>query len=214
MWFNHQTFFTEYENGFNVRLSAPQVSGLDRLLGFVQLDPDVFDVRWVAYMFATVKHECADTWQPIPERGNDTWFKQYEMPSAKAKRLGNTQPGDGARYKGRGYVQLTGRANYASMGSQMGLGNALIDDPDRALDPLTAYRVMSLGMRKGFFTHKKLADFINANGADYLGARRIINGQDQADKIRGYSVILESALRASLTDADVPVQQAEPETAS
>lgn len=213
MWFNHQTFFTEYENGFKVRLSAPQVSGLDRLLGFVQLDSDVNDVRWVAYMFATVKHECADTWQPIPERGNDAWFRQYDPPSAKAKRLRNTQPGDGARFKGRGYVQLTGRGNYESMGAQMGLGNALTTDPDRALDPLTAYRVMSLGMRKGFFTGKKLADFINDNGTDYQDSRRIINGQDQAEKIQEYAKTLEAVLRASLTDAETHPEQAEPATA-
>jgi hypothetical protein len=214
MWFSHQAFFTEYENGFHARLSAPQVSGLDRLLGFVQLDPDVQDVRWVAYMFATVKHKCADTWQPIPERGNDAWFRQYDPPTAKSKRLGNTQIGDGARFKGRGYVQLTGRANYASMSTQIGLGNALTTDPDRALDTLTAYRVMSSGMRKGSFTGKRLADFINDKGADYLDSRRIINGQDQAAKIEGYAKTLEAVLRASLTDAEKAPEQAQPATAS
>lgn len=48
--------------------------------------------------------------------------------------LGNTQPGDGVRYKGRGLFQLTGRANYAAFGPRIGIPD-LVDNPDRAADP-------------------------------------------------------------------------------
>lgn len=47
--------------------------------------------------------------------------------------LGNTKPGDGRRFKGRGLLQLTGRANYQSMGQQLGID--LIKDPARAAEP-------------------------------------------------------------------------------
>ena len=47
--------------------------------------------------------------------------------------LGNTQPGDGKRYKGRGYIQLTGRANYAKYGKIV--GQDLVNNPELAKDP-------------------------------------------------------------------------------
>jgi len=48
--------------------------------------------------------------------------------------LGNIQPGDGVRYKGRGLFQLTGRANYAAFGPKIGIPD-LVDQPERAADP-------------------------------------------------------------------------------
>jgi putative chitinase len=53
--------------------------------------------------------------------------------------LGNTQPGDGFRYRGRGYIQLTGRANYQTAGRALGLD--LENNPDSAADPEVALRV-------------------------------------------------------------------------
>ncbi len=53
--------------------------------------------------------------------------------------LGNTQPGDGERFKGRGYIQLTGRANYAAAGKALGLD--LIKNPELASRPENAARV-------------------------------------------------------------------------
>jgi putative chitinase len=53
--------------------------------------------------------------------------------------LGNTHPGDGRRYKGRGLIQLTGRANYASAGKKLSLD--LIDSPDLAATPATSLEI-------------------------------------------------------------------------
>ncbi|WP_225548122.1 glycoside hydrolase family 19 protein [Chromobacterium violaceum] len=57
----------------------------------------------------------------------------YEPPSAKAQALGNTQPGDGFRYRGRGLIQITGRANYAKVGAALLL--PLIDQPELLEQP-------------------------------------------------------------------------------
>ena len=48
--------------------------------------------------------------------------------------LGNTQPGDGVRFKGRGLFQLTGRANYAAFGPKIGIPD-LVSNPEKAADP-------------------------------------------------------------------------------
>lgn len=199
MWFNHQVFFGAYEERFG-QLSAPKRAGLDALLGFIQLDPEVAEMRWAAYMLATVKHECADQWVPVCEWGNDACFYKYEAHSPIGAQLGNCEPGDGKRYKGRGYVQITGRSNYQKLGRRIGIGNALVDEPDRALDPLIAYRIMSVGMREGLFTGRRLEQFINVDDTDYLEARRVINGTDQAATIAAYALGLEQALYIALDD--------------
>src|SRR3954454_14926288 len=55
------------------------------------------------------------------------------------KDLGNTEPGDGKRYKGRGPIQLTGRANYRAAGKALGID--LEGHPERAKGPDVAFRI-------------------------------------------------------------------------
>jgi putative chitinase len=199
MKFNHTTFFNGYREKYG-KLNQTQVSGLDNLLGYIELDPDVTDIRWAAYMLATVKHECADTYQPITERGAKSYFNKYEPGTSIGKNLGNRVAGDGYLYRGRGYVQITGRANYQRMSGVLGLTGEddLILHPDHALHPDVAYRIMSYGMRNGSFTSKKLGNYINGTACDYTNARRIINRLDQAAKIKGYAVNFETLLKNSL----------------
>lgn len=54
--------------------------------------------------------------------------------------LGNTEDGDGRRYKGRGFIQLTGRANYRSYGERLGLD--LLNKPESACEPTAAARIL------------------------------------------------------------------------
>lgn len=199
MKFNHTTFFNGYREIYG-KLNQTQVSGIDNLLGYIELDNDVSDIRWAAYMLATIKLECADTFQPITERGAKSYFNKYETGTPIGKRLGNTVPGDGYLFRGRGYVQITGRANYQKMSTALGLtgDDDLIIHPDHALHPDVAYRIMSYGMRMGSFTGKKLSDYINATNCDYKSVRRIINGQDRAVDIKGYAVNFEAVLNTSL----------------
>ncbi|HNX94901.1 MAG TPA: glycoside hydrolase family 19 protein [Holophaga sp.] len=91
---------------------------------------------------ATVAVETARTFQPIHEYGGPAYFtKHYE---GRAD-LGNSLAGDGVRYHGRGFVQLTGRVNYHKVGAALGL--PLEENPDLALDPAHAARILAWFVR-------------------------------------------------------------------
>ena len=68
--------------------------------------------------------------------------RRYEPPGKLATDLGNTETGDGKRFKGRGPIQITGRANYRRYGDLLGVD--LIADPPRAALPEVAFRVAGL----------------------------------------------------------------------
>lgn len=83
--------------------------------------------------------------------------------------LGNQGPPDGARFRGRGFVQLTGRSNYLVYGKQLGL--PLAADPDRALEPTMAGRLLA-----AFLADRKLAIKAALLEGDLVRARRLVNG--------------------------------------
>ncbi|MDB5409026.1 MAG: Phage endolysin [Rhodospirillales bacterium] len=86
------------------------------------------------------------------------------------KDLGNKGPPDGDSFKGRGFVQLTGRANYAKFGPLVGVEN-LVDAPDQANDPDVAARLLA-----AFIDAKKAALATALAGGDLAAARRLVNG--------------------------------------
>lgn len=188
MNFDRKRFFDAYRSEFGP-LDQSQVDGINALLEFFESDLEMTLLEWIAYAMATIKHETAHTFRPIEEFASG---KKYEG----RRDLGNTKPGDGPRYKGRGYVQITGRRNYALFSGI--LQQPLVNEPGLALVPAHAYQILSIGMREGKFTGKKLADYIGDQKIDYLNARRIINAIDKAWVIKKYAENFEKVLRASL----------------
>jgi putative chitinase len=188
-------FFQAYRSHFGP-LIQEQVNGLNFLLESLQADTKLTVIRWAAYMFATTKHETADTFLPIIERGQRAYFNKYEPGTKIGKNLGNTVAGDGYLFRGRGYVQITGRSNYKNFSSITGVD--LLANPEKALEPNIAYQIMSHGMRNGSFTGKGLGKYINDSGCDYVEARRIINGTDRASLIAGYAQKFESIFKEAI----------------
>jgi putative chitinase len=91
----------------------------------------------IAHWLGQAAHETG-RFQFLTEVGDAAYFARYDG----RKDLGNTQPGDGAKYRGRGLFQITGRANYARYGAKLNLD--LIDDPAQAADPGVAVRTACL----------------------------------------------------------------------
>lgn len=141
--------------------------------------------KWTAYALATADRETAGTMRPIREMGGNAYLTRlYDVTGRdpdRARKMGNTAPGDGVRYCGRGYVQLTWKANYAKAGKL--LGYPLAGNPDLAMRPDIAAAIMVRGMEEGWFTGKKLADYITTAKTDFVNARKIINGLDHAGEI-------------------------------
>jgi len=159
-------------------------------------------IAYTAYALATAYHETAATMQPIKEYGGRSYFmNNYDVTGKnpdRARKYGNTAVGDGARYFGRGYVQLTWKLNYAK--AEKELGYKLVSNPDLALDPKVAAAIMVRGMQEGWFTGKKLAHYFDcplATRAQFAQARKIINGTDKAELIAGYALKFQDALAAA-----------------
>jgi len=159
-------------------------------------------ISWTAYALATAYLETAHTMQPIMEYGGKAYFhRMYDIEGsrpAKARELGNTSPGDGCKYCGRGYVQLTGKANYARAGRALGID--LVNNPDLAMQADVAADIMTRGMEEGWFTGKRCSDYLPkvgyAGSGPFKNARRIINGTDRADDVASYALEFQKALGA------------------
>ncbi len=85
--------------------------------------------------------------------------------------LGNRGPHDGASFKGRGFVQLTGRANYEQYGRTLGLGTQLVATPSCANDPLIAAQVLTRFLKDRELKIKRA--LLEKN---YAQARKYVNG--------------------------------------
>lgn len=163
---------------FGGNLSSPAVSNIDAIIDEWERR-NLTDLRWLAYMFATVLAECGRNMAPIDEIGK-----------GRGHRYG--VPVNGRVYYGRGYVQLTWDYNYRKMGELLGVD--LLGNPELALRPDIASKILFEGMIRGSFTGKKLSDYFNATKADWVNARRIINGTDRANEIAGYGRQFYAAL--------------------
>ena len=121
-----------------------------------------------AYVLATVEHETAGTWAPVKEA--------FWKDEAWRKRNFRYFP-----FYGRGYVQLTWRANYKKYSRIVGVD--LESEPDLVMEPGLSAFILVHGFVNGTFTGKKITDYIDEKKCDFRHARKCINGMDRASLI-------------------------------
>jgi predicted chitinase len=137
-----------------------------------------------AAFLAQIAHETGG-FKWFRELGNDAYFERYEGRTD----LGNTQPGDGPRYRGRGFIQITGRANYTKAGQALGLD--LVNHPQLAETPEVGARIAAWFWQSHGLN--ALADQAD-DAAFQTITRRINGGLNGLDDRRAYYARARSVL--------------------
>jgi hypothetical protein len=199
--FSRQRFFDDFEARTRLPLTAARRAALEHLLSCVERDAGLTMLREIAYMLATIRWETAHTFLPVEERRCSAQ-RQPDLHRRQSEYWG---------FHGRGYVQITWERNYRRAakeleGCEYRVGDAplriapavFVEQPALVMDPAISYDIASRGMRNGWFTGKKLGDYIREEAApDYVSARRVINGLDHAQDIAAYADQFELLLRGA-----------------
>lgn len=145
-----------------------------------------------AYVLATAFWETARTMKPVREYGGETYLRSKKY----------------YPYVGMGYVQLTWRENYEKAGKK--LGADFVSNPKLLLEPRYAAPILVTGMKEGWFTGKRLDQYITLSRSDFTGARRIVNGADKAAEIAKLARDYDAALKAEGYGVDAPTTPTQP----
>lgn len=204
---NRKAFFDAIRtNPFSGALTPDQVDGITRILD--EWDRRrLTDIRWLAYILATAFWETSRTMQPVIETRRpseaqnpsvDTAIARLEASYAAGKlpwvkRAYWRKDAAGMSWLGRGLPQLTHKANYERAEKETGL--PFTDNPDLMLEPQPAVTVTFSGMINGWFTGRKLRDYFRDDKADWVNARRIINGVDKAQVVATIAQAFHQALK-------------------
>lgn len=145
-----------------------------------------------AYVLATAYWETARTMEPVEEAFwlSEGWRKEN------------------LRYypwHGRGYVQLTWERNYHKAKAETGVD--IVTDPSAAMRPDVAAQTLVVGCRDGWFTGKRLDDYITLKSSNFRGARRVVNGTDKAAAIAEIAREYDATLKEMNygVEPDIPI---------
>jgi len=139
-------------------IMAPIAESFDRLAPRY----DITTRLRLCHFLAQAAHE-SDGFRTLTEYGGPAYFKRYDG----RRDLGNTMPGDGARYHGRGIFQLTGRFNYRRFGALLGID--LEAEPDRAMEP-----AISLSIAFAYWREREIN--VATDSDDVARVTKLING--------------------------------------
>ncbi len=190
---NPKAFFDSVRecNVLGSTLKPDQVTGLQAVLAAAK--EAGWPLAFTAYALATACHETNCTMQPVREA--------YWLSEGWRRANLRYYP-----FYGRGYVQLTWKANYERADRELGLDGRLNDNLDLAMAPDIAAKIMVKGMQEGWFCADRagqrytLARHLPTTGAasqaQFKEARRIINGTDKAAKIADEAIKFQTALQA------------------
>jgi predicted chitinase len=162
----------------------------------------------LAQFLAQTAHE-SHNFKSMVEYGGANYFKKYEPKFAKDKKtgktiinsktkkpknfnpkavtLGNDRPGDGERFKGRGYIQLTGKYNYKQAGNALGLD--LVNKPELVEKPEVAAKVAVWFWQNR--VQPKVDDFSNTRAATKPINSGLKGLPDRKEKFQDYKVAMK-----------------------
>jgi len=187
---DRKRFFDSVRPMFGGRITATQVVRVEAVLD--EIEKRRLTIPQAAYVLATAHHE-SDQWKALTEYASG---KAYEGRID----LGNTRKGDGVRFKGRGFVMITGRRNYTDWAKRLGVD--IVSKPRLVSELKYAVPILIDGMILGTFTGKKLEDYFTADRSDWINARRIVNRLDKASLIAAHAKNFQTALDAA-TEGDL-----------
>ena len=171
----------------DIQLTEANISGFDKVLEYLENRGETLHKS--AYIIATAFWETGRTMQPVKEA---FWLSE----DWRKKNLRYFP------YYGRGYVQLTWDYNYKKASDYFKID--FVKKPDLVMEPQYALPILVVGMKEGWFTGKKLDDYIDDIDEDdkedlreYTNARRIVNGTDKQVEIGKLALLFEKALKAA-----------------
>ena len=208
-WYDKNRSTGRYEKIKLPQLNSQSENNLRRLVKgiidyYSQSDYEKCNIPRLAYMLATIRVESYN-WRKRIFFGileEDISYEKAEVDygcgltarrASVARKNGCRIDGDGYKYRGRGFVQITWRINYEKFNGINGIDFGL--EPEKIMDFDTLIKVTVDGMEKGLFVKgETLSKHINAEKKDYKSARRIINGQDKDWIIAEYAQGIEECL--------------------
>lgn len=189
---------------FNGKISQSQVQGIDTIINESYVRK--VTPAQLAYILATAHHETGGTMLPVREgfaktdqQAVDVVRRMYlrgRISSDYSERKQN-----GNSYYGRGYVQLTWEHNYQKASDKLNVD--FHGNPDLALVPHYAAKILVVGMMDGWFTGVPLTRYVNEQSVDFKQARRVVNGLDRADKIAETAQSFLQAINYAIKGVDL-----------
>lgn len=174
-----------------------QVVGFNSLIS--ELNNAEASLYEATYIVATALFSTNNKLTPtIEDEFPDFYTDMYDIEGTRkttALRLGNTEKGDGEKYKQRGFVPLLGKNNYKAFEDFLDI--PLVTSPELLEEVETASKVLVEGMLQGLFTGLYLSKYINSRNKDYINARRVVDGVESAKKIAILAQQLESAIKTT-----------------
>jgi predicted chitinase len=153
-----------------------KLTSIEQYLPFILkalTETELVDRNMVLMALATIRVETAG-FRPISEQISQfntlppgPPFNLYDFRSD----LGNQGPPDGERFRGRGFIQLTGRDNYKRYGEKIGFDNQLLENPELANSPQIAGKLLATFLKD---KEKKIREAIHEGRLD--AARKLVNG--------------------------------------
>lgn len=205
---------------FGTSLTQGQVKGCEAILD--ECLAQRADLGQAAYILATAYGETGRKMQPVEENLRYSAGRIQQVFSATrrqgrtprelagnpkllantvyggpwgARNLGNTEEGDGWRFRGMGIGQITGRHNFTKWSLKMGID--LVGHPQVIMQLNISVKALVQPMLEGWASGRKLGEFVDGYQRDYLSARQTWNGMFAAADYAKYAQAFETALRAA-----------------